>query len=219
MSDSVTGNPARDQRFTNIDFGNLATSCDGSIRARSIDTCDAVAQNLTVQNLTVNNVLNAPPQPYAAQRALIAPFVINLNAGAPPIGLIGSSISSLFASSSDITIDPTSWTIDVAGDYELTVFVTILSAVPTGTAGQPVYLGFTIPVNVNAGTVDTFSVNESLINVAVSTETFIVPYSFSTFLSLSPGDVVDLSIATALPISPPAQAILNWSVKLQRMGP
>lgn len=220
MSDSVTGNPARDQRFSNLDFGSVASSCSGNIRTRSIDTCDAVAQNLTVQNLTVNNVLNAPPQPYAAQRTVVTPPAINLNAGAPPITLIGSSVAgSLFASSSNVTVDPTSWTIDVPGDYELSIFVTILSAVPTGIGGQPTYLAFTIPVVVNAGTVDTFAVNESLINVPVSTEFFTVPYSFTTFLQLFPGDVVDLAITSNLPITPPSQAILNWSIKLQRIGP
>jgi hypothetical protein len=173
-----------------------------------------------------------PPtaQPYAVLRQTFNPFVtpgpppvLNLDTGFPPIEISISTPLALttFSSSSNLTVNPTNWTVTTAGDYSIDVSVLIFSIVPTGTAGQPQYISFNIPVTVNGPIVDTIvtDVESILAPVIMSTELSFIPRHGMTVLSLNAGNVIGLTIATTLPLSPPNQGVTKYVVKIQRLGP
>lgn len=219
MTDSIIGQPAKDIAVQNLAFSN-AVACNREIQTQDLSACDAIVNNLTVNNLNVINAMT--PQPYIMQQ-IIPPVVLpaNLQNGEAH-NMIGTNPTvSTFLGSSNVTVGTNSWTINVAGDYVLDISVLITSVVITGTGGQPAYLAFNIPVEVNNVPVITFADFESLINVAVSTETFAVPFHFMTPLALNAGDVITLNIISTIPHAfgtSPFQSVRSWSVKLQKMS-
>ena len=188
--------------------------CD--LKSNVANITELTTNNITTNNLTVLNAFT--PQPYVLQQASLPIAPINLNPGAT-ILLSGNSSPGLsFVSSSNITVNANSWTINTTGDYVLDISLSVFSNVPTGLAGQPTYLGFNIPVNVNAVPVFTCTDNESIIGIPTSTENFIVPFHFMVPLNLAVGDVIDLTIASTLPITPPSQSLLSCGIKLQKIS-
>ena len=173
-----------------------------------------------------------PPiaQPYAVlrqtfQNPVLPGGVYNLNTGQTLlISSTTPTATTTFSSSSNLTVNPTNWTVTTAGDYSIDVSVLIFSNVLTGTVGSPQYISFTVPVTVNGPVTDTIITDlESIFAPAVtSTESSIIPRHGMTVLSLNAGDVIGLSIVSSLPGVPPPipqQSVLKYVVKIQRLGP
>ena len=56
--DTILGRVGRDQSYQNFNYGRLATSCNGQIRAVNIQTCNLTAQVAVIGDLEITGTIN-----------------------------------------------------------------------------------------------------------------------------------------------------------------
>ena len=53
--DNFSGRPQQDAAFSNVDYGQSASSCCGTVRAKQVEVCNLLGDRAVINNLTVNN--------------------------------------------------------------------------------------------------------------------------------------------------------------------
>jgi hypothetical protein len=104
MADLRTGRPATDLAVTSLDYGSIATSCNGNIRAKTLEACvfsgiDAQIVDLTVNNLTVlgDTIINNLDLDCEMNQCFLVDNR-NINYCVPPFQTIQAAIDAVCAS-------------------------------------------------------------------------------------------------------------------------